>query len=277
MGLLNVEPAPVRHISYGRAWATITLLCAIWGSTWLVIRQGLEDLPPFRSAAIRFSLAAVLFALIADRLARREGGEKPPPQMTLVMGLFVFAIPYAIVYWGETTLPSGLASVLWSVFPICVAACGHFFLTSERLEYRQWCGLLIGFMSVASLFAVDLRQLGADGVRVGLVFLLSPLVSAFGNLYIKRFGTSVSSAYLNRNGLLVGAMLLWLPALAEWDQPASWTPRALFSVSYLVVVGTVIPFAIYFWLLRTVPATWLSLIAYVVPALGVAAGSNDCP
>ena len=72
----------------------VALMCLIWGSTWWVVKAGLEDLPPFRAVAYRFTGAGLLFALIAPWLAPKEGGSRPGARLTWIQGLLTFAYPY---------------------------------------------------------------------------------------------------------------------------------------------------------------------------------------
>ncbi|MCA9655624.1 MAG: EamA family transporter [Myxococcales bacterium] len=249
---------------------TLVLLCAIWGSTWLVIKTGLRELPPLTAAAARFTLAALVLALLAPFLHRREGGERPPPWLAIAMGTLNFAISYGAIYLAETVVPSGVASVLWAVFPLLTGAIAHRWLPGERLRPRQWAGLLLGLGGVAVLFVTDLRAIGPEALAAGALLLLSPLSAAVGQVVIKRHGTRVSATLLNRNGMLVGATVLWLAALpTESLADLSLGPAAIGSVLYLAVVGTAVTFGLYYWLLRFVSASRLSLIAYVTPAIAL--------
>ena len=106
-----------------------------------------------------------------------------------------------------------------------------------------------------------------------LIFLLSPLTAAIGNTIVKRHGGPVSSALLNRNGMIGGAALLLAAALVfERGAELRWTGQAVFSVAYLATAGTVVTFGLYFWLLRHAPAHKLSLIAYVTPVIALTLG-----
>ena len=105
------------------------------------------------------------------------------------------------------------------------------------------------------------------------LLLLSPLVSALGTTYVKKHGGGTSSLRLNRNGMAIGALLLWGAALfAEREASFTWDWRALFSLLYLALFGTVTAFGLYFWLLRHTPANRLSVIAYVTPAIALTLG-----
>lgn len=252
----------------------VALLCLIWGSTWLVIAGGLRDLPPFTSAGARFLVAAVVMSALAPALARREGGSRPALSLSLAVGVLNFAASYGIVYWSETRLPSGLASVLWSVFPMLMAISGSWFLDGERLRTVQMLGFVVGFAGVVLLFATDLRTIRADAVPAGIVLLGSPFVACIGTTVLKKQGRDVSSALVNRNALWIGAaVLLGLAALFERDAEIRWTRAAIASVVYLAIFGTVLTFGLYFWLLRHTQAYRLSTIAYVTPAIALTVGT----
>jgi drug/metabolite transporter (DMT)-like permease len=252
----------------------IAFLCLVWGSTWIVIADGLRDLPPFTSAAARFLVAALAMSALAPAIARREGGRAPTWRLRLALGGLNFAASYAIVYWTETKLPSGVVSVLWAIFPMLMAASSSWFLRGEQLRPAQWAGFALGFAGVALLFATDLRAFGPEGVPAAAVLLLSPLVSCVGNTLLKRDGKDVSSALVNRDGMWIGAGVLVVLALTlERGAPAEWTGRAIGSVVYLALVGTVATFGLYFWLLRHTEAWRLSTIAYVTPAVALLLGT----
>lgn len=251
----------------------VGLLCLVWGSTWFVIKVGLEDIPPFTGAGIRFALAALGMSLVAHLFAGKEGGDPPPVRLVLAMGGLNFAASYGIVYWVETRVPSALVSVLWASYPIFLSVVSTVLLPEESLRGRQWFGLVVGFAGIAILFARDLSTLGAEVVVAGAVLLLSPLVSAVGTALVKRDGAGVSSLLLNRNGMILGAaLLLGLAMLTESGQEVRWTGSAVGSLLYLSFVGTVFTFGLYYWAMRYAPAYQLGMIAYITPAIAIALG-----
>jgi drug/metabolite transporter (DMT)-like permease len=263
-------PSPAsRAPSRTRVALLFWLLCLLWGSTWVVIKQGLDDLPPLTSAAARFVVAAIAMAAAVPFLRAREGGTAPPIWLTLVLGVLNFAVSYAVVYRTEQVLPSGLTSVLWAVYPLLMAAAGHWFL-GERLRRLQALGFGVGFLGVALLFRTDLLRLGPGAAPGAALLFVSPLVSAIGTTVLKRFGSECSSMLLNRNAMALGAALLVLAAwLFESGAHADWTAAAIGSVAWLAVMGTCLTFGLWFWLLRWAPASQLSLIAFVTPCIAL--------
>jgi drug/metabolite transporter (DMT)-like permease len=258
------------------AWLSavlVGLLCLVWGSTWLVIKQGLRDLPPFTSAGARFVVASVAMIAAAPKLSRIEGGAPPPWWLAATMGSLNFAGSYGIVYWTETRLPSGLVSLLWAVFPLLMAISGHFFLQGERLSTRHTFGFVAGFSGVALLFLTDVRASTADALPVAAVLMVSPSISAVGTTLVKRHGKQVSASLLNRDAMIIGAVLLC--ALALWREralPIRWTTAAIASIGYLALIGTCLTFGLLFWLMRHVAASRLSLIAFITPAIALTLG-----
>lgn len=253
------------------AFALMTL---IWGSTWFVIKEGAADLPPFTGAAARFVLAWALMAIVARPLARREGGERPTLDLALVTGGLQFGASYAIVYWSETTLSSGLTAVLWAAYPLLLAAVSVVMLPGERLVWRQWCGLLLGFVGIAVLMWTDLRDAGSAHVTAGAVLLLSPLVVAIANAYVRGRATRVSAVLLTRDGLLVGAVILVVLALlTERDADPRWSGPAVLSVAYLAAMGTCLTFTLYFWSMRHMRASALALMTYLTPVVALTLGA----
>ena len=250
----------------------IVVLCVIWSTTWLVVKKGVVDLPPFTSATLRMALAALVMAGVSAVLAKREGGEKPSIRLSLVMGIGNFSVTYGIVYWASTILPSGLIALLWAIYPMMMAITGHFYLDGEKLRPLQWTGFMISFIGVAVL-KTDLEEFGESAPLAASIVLLSPLSSCIATAIVKKHGANVSSNLLNRNGLIVSVFpLLAMTLLFERDATIHWTGFAVFSVAYLAIMGTVVTFGIYYYLLRFAAAHKLSLIAFITPAIAVAIG-----
>lgn len=253
----------------------IAILCLVWGSTWLVIKVGLEELPPLGSAGVRFIVAGVTMALVCTWLARREGGGRPPVSAVLAHGLCQFVLNYALVYASETVLPSGLVSVLWSIFPLAMAFTGHFVTRSEPLRAQQWIGFVVAFLGIVVLFVTDVARISARAIAMGLLLLLAPLSVTFSTTFVKTRAATASSLLLNRDSMLLGGVvLLALSWVVESQATFTWSPVALGSILYLALAGTVLTFGIYMWLLRHVPAYRLSLTAYVTPVVALLFGAT---
>lgn len=255
--------------------AAITLLCLIWGSTWWAIRLCLLDQPPLASAALRFLIAGLVMAAATPALRRLDRAPPPPTWLWLSTGTLSFAGSYGVLYVAEQTVPSGIAAVLWAIFPLLMAGSGVWFL-GERLHARQLLGFLVSFAGIVVVFAGDLgdgASPAATALGAALLLLVSPLVSAVGTTLVKKHGGRTSSVLMNRNGMLFGAGLLALAAWLREDPSAmTWSGRGVLAMLYLAIPGTAFTFGTYFWLLQRVPASRLALISYVTPVLAVLLG-----
>jgi drug/metabolite transporter (DMT)-like permease len=259
--------------------ASLATLVAIWGTTWAVIRVGLRGIPPLTGVAIRFTLAGLVLWVVALALGLRGGALRAPLAVWVINGLCTFAISYGIVYWAEQTVPTGLTSVLFATFPLFVAALAHFVLPGERLRATSMLGLLVGLLGVAVLFGGDLLRVWRGGGDRRLevacaVLLLAPLAAAVGQVTVKRWGSAVHTLPLNAGSMLVCAVATgFLALLLERGRPLRLDTPAVLSVLYLSLFGTAVTFTLYFWLLRHMPATHLSLTSYVIPVVAVIVGA----
>lgn len=255
--------------------ATIALLVLIWGTTWAAIRIGLGSIPPLLGVAVRFALAGLVLWGVALAMGLRGERLRAPAALWTVHGLCTFGVSYGLVYWAEQWVPSGLAAVLFATFPLFVAVLAHFALPGERLRAGAAAGLALGFGGVAVVFSEDLAALGGPRVAfAGGVMLLAPLASAVAQIAVKRWGAAVHPVPLNAGAMVLAAAAVGaLSALLERGRPVRLDAAAVGSVLYLALLGTAVTFSLYFWLLRHMTATGLSLTAYFIPLVALVVGA----
>lgn len=195
--------------------------------------------------------------------------------MWIVNALFTFCLSYSILYWAEQWVPSGLSAVLFATFPLFVAILAHFVLPGERLTGRSTLGVVIGFLGVAVIFSEDFgKLLGPKVAFASVVLLLCPICSAFGSVAVKKWGAGIhplatAAVPMGLTGLLV-APVAWA---SEPHQSIHLTRGPVLALFYLALVGSALPFTLYFWLLKRLRATQLSMINYAVPVLAVIVGA----
>ena len=250
------------------------ILCGIWGSTWLFIKIGLRDLPPFTFAGFRFVLAAaILGSLVLIRRARwpRNRNEW---YLIVVSGLLQFTLNYGLVFWGEQYISSGLAAVLQSTFPLFGLVIAHFYLPSERMTTLKVVGVLLGILGVAVIFSDQLTIAGSMALLGSVALVLSAVFGSYSNVLVKAYGGKIDPQILAASQMVFGFVPLLAAGFATEGNPLqfNWTPMAIISLAYLVVVGTVIAFALYYWLVRNMDVTNTMLIALVTPVVAVILG-----
>lgn len=259
----------------GRLIGGFLLLTLIWGTTWAAIRVGLEGVPPFTGVAVRFAIAGTLLLALALALGVRLGRGRHEKALWLANGVLSFCLSYAIIYWAEQHIPSGLAAVLFATNPLFVAALAHFLLAGERLTAAAVAGLVLGFAGVAVIYSDDLSLLGGPQVRLAaLVMLVSPLVSAVATVAIKRWGSDVHPISLSAVPMLIASLVMGVVAfLVERHRPLAFDARSVAALLYLAILGSAVTFTVYYWLLARVTATRLALLSYVIPIVAVAVGA----
>lgn len=251
------------------------VLTLIWGTTWAVIRVGLEGIPPLTGVALRFAVAGGLLLALVPRMGVRFSWSREELGLWAMNGLFSFSASYTIVYWAEQYIPSGLAAVLFATYPLMVAVLAHFTLPGERLAPRAATGILLGFAGVAVIFSDDLQLLGGARAReVSLLMLVSPLVSAVATIAVKRWGKGIHPLSLTAVPmLLTGALVGALAAAFERDMEVVFDLQSVGALLYLAVLGSAVTFTVYYWMLAHAPATRVALIAYTIPIVAVIIGA----
>jgi drug/metabolite transporter (DMT)-like permease len=250
------------------------LLCCIWGSTWLFIKLGLEDLPPLTFAGIRFVIATIIvFALI---LVRRVSLPRTKRDWTLlaVTGILSFTLNYGLVFWGEQYISSGLAALLQSTLPLFGLVIAHFYLPKERMTWMKVFGVLLGVLGVGVIFSNQLQVSGKQALWGSSALVMSAFCAAYANVLVKAYGLNLQPSVLAGGQMLFGLIPLLLIGIPLEGNPINyrWTPIAVLSLFYLAIVGTVVAFLLYYWLVHNMDVTKTMLIALVTPVTAVILG-----
>src|ERR1700719_3893431 len=149
-----IETAMETH-AHRPTWKTLlafVIIYFVWGSTFLAIRVGVREVPPFLLAAMRFSVAGL--ALCAWTAARGERGPRGREWASaFVLGTLIFVLDYGLLFWAEQRVPSGIAAVMMATIPAFMALAEILILRTQRLTLRLALALLIGLGGVALLMS----------------------------------------------------------------------------------------------------------------------------
>ncbi len=205
----------------------------------------------------------------------RRGAGTRPWRVWLANGALTFFVAYGVLYWAEQWVPSGLAAVLFATSPLWVSLWAHLALPGERFNAATVAGVVVGFAGVAVIFSQDLAALGGPRVAgAAALLLLSPLASALGVVAVKRWGGGLHPLTITTVPMALAAIAMGcIAAAVEGGRPPRWDAVSVAALLYLALVGSALPFALYFWLLGRLPATTTSLINYVTPLVALLLGS----
>lgn len=250
------------------------VLCLIWGSTWLFIKIGLNDLPPLTFAGIRFVIAVViLFTII---WARRVSLPRNRSDWSLLVftGVLSFTLNYGLIFWGEQYVSSGLAALLQATIPVFGLVIAHFYLPQERMTPARIAGVVLGICGVGVVFSNELSVTGGKAFAGSVAMVLSSLFVAYSNVLIKARAAKLDPAIIAAAQMFFGLIPLLLIGIPLEGNPFHfrWTTMAVISLFYLALVGSVVAFLLYYWLMRNMDVTKTMLIALVTPVVAVALG-----
>ena len=257
-----------------RVFVTWVGLCLIWGSTWLAIKVGLRDLPPITFAGIRFTIAAVLlFGIIAARRMRLPTSASDW-RLLAWTGFLNITANYALVFWGEQYLASGLAALLNATIPLFGLPLAHRYVATERLTPRKVAGVVLGLVGVAVVCSAELGGSGSHAFWASIGIILASLAGAQGSVLVKAKGGHIEPAVMAGVQMATGCVPLMAGGVLLEGNPLHyhWTPVAVAALVYLAVVGSVIAFLAYYWLIRHTQVTRVLLIPLVTPLIAVLLG-----
>jgi drug/metabolite transporter (DMT)-like permease len=263
----------------GPMWKTLLafgIIYFVWGSTFLAIRIGVREVPPFLLAAMRFLVAGLL--LYGCMTAR---GERSPSgrQWTsvLLLALVMFVLDYGLVFWAEQRVPSGIAAVMVATIPVFMALSEIIFLRTLRLTVRLALALLIGIGGVVVLMSRSLNLGGTTVDRAGAIALIIASISwSVASALTRKLPLPQSKVLTSGAQMLAGGVLLALVAAALGEfrdfRPWSVSREAWLSLLYLIVPGSIIAFTAYVWLIHRESPTKVGTYAYVNPVVAVLLG-----
>ena len=260
-------------------WKTLlafAIIYFVWGSTYLAIRVGVREVPPFLLAAMRFLIAGLL--LYGWMIAR---GERSPTgrQWTSasLLAILIFVLDYGLLFWAEQRVPSGVAAVMMATIPAFMALSEIIFLRTQRLTVRLALALLIGIGGVAVLMSRSLNLGGAPIDKVGAAALIVASISwSVASVLSRKLPLPPSKVMSSGAQMLAGGVFLALTAasLGEFHNfhPSTVSRGAWLSLLYLIVAGSIIAFTAYVWLIHHESPTKVGTYAYVNPVVAVLLG-----
>ena len=251
------------------------LLCLIWGTTWIFIKIGLQDLPPITFAVARFLLAVIILVPIIAIWKLPLPKTSREWRLIALTGFLQFSINYSLVFWSEVYISSGLAAVLQAMITVFGLILAWIFLPSEKITKLKVFAVFVGIIGVAVIFIDRLRvdNIMAFAGSVGIV--VGAYAAAQASILIKAKGSSLHPASLVFAQMICGLPPIIIYAIIAEGNPLTfnWTWRAVLCIFYLTVAGTIAAFWLYYWLLSRIESTKAMMISLVTPLIAVIIGA----
>jgi drug/metabolite transporter (DMT)-like permease len=257
----------------GKTLIAYLVVCVFWGSTYLAIKVGVTELPPFLFAGLRFLIGGLVLLVLAralrDPLPRRSDW-----RTLTIVGLLLLAGGNAFVVWSEQYIGSGIASIfvvtvaMWTALFDAIIPGG-----SSELNWRVIAGLALGFLGTLLLVGATPAEILAADKRGPIALTIASASWSLGTVYAKRHPTKASPYMGAAFQMIVGGSTVALVGtlLGEWPR---WhlSPRGIGAIAYLVIFGSVLGYSAYSYALRHASATIVGTYAYVNPVIAVLLG-----
>jgi drug/metabolite transporter (DMT)-like permease len=261
-----------------KVWLALIALYFVWGSTYLGIKFAIETIPPFFHAGIRFLISGLIL-VIWQRTAGHAMPTRNQWKSTAIIGTLLLLGGNGLVAWAEQFIPSGIAALIIASMPMFLVIGEAIRPHGVKPTWQGIVGLLIGFVGIFIL--VGPSEISGSATKLnpfGVTALLSAcLFWATGSIYSKSADLPKSSLMNTGAQMLMGSISLFIVSLLSgelhgWDVTAVST-RSLYGLAYLTLVGSLIGFVSYGWLLQNAPISLVSTYAYVNPIVAVLLGT----
>ncbi|MEW6263178.1 MAG: DMT family transporter [Thermodesulfobacteriota bacterium] len=254
-------------------WLLLLTLSALWGGSFFFGKLAIAELPPFSLVLGRVGLAAMILHLIVVLKGDRFPRDPRILGSFLAMGVLNNLIPFSLIFWSQTQIPSGLASILNATTPLWTVVLAHFLTQDEKITIPRLSGLLLGLIGV--IVMVEPHALG--GLGLNAMAQLAVLAAAFSYALAAIFGRRFKGIppLVTAAGQLTGTALMMLPIAFIVDKP--WIFLPLSPVTWGSVLGlalfcTAIAYIIYFRILAAAGATNLLLVTLLIPVSAILLG-----
>lgn len=255
------------------AWAAFWLVGLIWGSSFLLIRIGVQELKIAEVVFIRTFIGAIgLSAVIAVRRVAVPT-DWPTLRALIIIGIGNVVAPFLLITWSETSITSGLASVLQATAALFSLVVAHFTFADDRITPQKLAGLATGFVGVVVLFSGELG--GSNSLAGMLGMVLASLCYAVFTAYSRRFlQGNIAPVVVAGISQITAAVITGPLALAGGFTPLNTVSSdTLIAVIILGLVNTFVAYLFYYFVVRELGVSRASMVTYITPVVGVVLGA----
>jgi len=260
-----------------RHWILLITLSVLWGGAFFFAAIAVEQLPPLTVVLSRVSIAAlVLWIYLRFRKATLPGDLRTIGCF-LVMGLLNNLIPFSLLFWAQTTISSGLASILNATTPIFSILISHLVLSDEKAAMHKMLGVLLGLIGVAILIGNSALS-GETTATLGIIACLGAALSyGVASVYGRRFRSMGVTPDTGAFGQLAATSVMILPIALIVDHPWTLPPPSsgvIISVLCLATFSTALAYLIFFRLLASTGAVNTALVTLLIPVSAIILGAT---
>lgn len=256
-----------------RVFVGYAAMILLWGSTWGAIKIGVGLVPAFTFAFERALVVAVILTAVALVLRKPFPRDRKVLVATAFAGAINIGLSWAVVFWSEQYVDSGLVAVFGATAPVWTAFLAHFLIRGDRLSLTKVGALALGLTGTAVLVGVPDTGDGPQVVIASILLALLPVFWGLSAVITSRYLTRASPVPVVALQVWVGALFLLPFALTEVGRPSMWSLPAVLAFGYLVIFGSCIGFVLHLWLFRKLRPTTIMLMQVLIPVEAVLIGA----
>jgi len=245
----------------------------IWGTTWAAIRIGVETIPPFLFALERAIVVAAILTLVALALRLPFPRDRRTLAAAALAGLFNTGLSWALIFWAEQFVPSGLVAVFGATAPVWTAFLAHFLVRGDRLSWLKVAALALGLVGTGVLVGSPIQGDGRDVLVATILLALLPITWAAAAILAARYLQHASPVPVIAVEVWAGGIFLIPFALSQAGESVSWSVPAALAFAYLVLLGSCVGLVLNLWLYRKVRPTTVMLSQVLIPMQAVIIGA----
>lgn len=256
------------------AYLSLAGICLLWGTTFLGIRIGVKDFPPFLFAAIRQMSAGLLLILILVFTQKNKFPGLTHIIRMAVFGFFMITMGNGLVSWAEVFVDSGIAAIICSIMPVLVILINLAIDRSELPNPLIITGVIIGMAGIAFVFKEHLASFANPNYTVGIVLIFAATISwAMASILVRRVNQT-TNPFLNAGLQMFFGGLWCLPFSFAFDNLSDvrWSNSTVYALLYLIIFGSAMAYSLYFYAITKLPMTIASLYSYINPLVAVFLG-----
>lgn len=254
-------------------WLMLITLSVVWGGSFFFAAVAVQEIPPLTVAFIRVLGAAAVLWLVLVAMGRRLPLTRRVWAAFFLMGLINNVIPFSLIFWAQTEVASGLASILNAMTPIFTVVVAHASTADEKVTWNRALGVILGFAGVVVIFAGRIE--GASALWAMIALLAATVSYAFATVFGKQFVRMGVAPMDTATGQVTASSVILLPVILLVDQPwvlAMPSAPTVWSLVGLVLLSTAFAYFLFFRILSTAGATNLSLVTLLIPVSAIFLG-----
>jgi drug/metabolite transporter (DMT)-like permease len=256
------------------AYLALAAVCVIWGTTYLALRIGVTQFPPFLFSMLRFLAAGPILILFMLTIGKASWPDRKILFNQAVCGLLMVTLGISMVGWAEVYISSGVAAIVCSMMPIWTILINVLITKDEKPNWLIVLGLAMGLAGIIMIFGEHLTEFSNSNYTKGIVLTFAAnLCWAIGSIWIKKKNQD-SNSFLNAGiqMLFGGLFLIPFSLLLDDYSKIQWNNEVIGSLIYMIMIGSVAAYACYSYAIKKLPMTLVSLYAYINPIVAVILG-----